>query len=367
MAKIMDYILWRGDLSFDLVPINQVDIAVLTQLSLLDFSKVIKPGEKVRMEDAFIRYDESGNDANKRVKMIIFQKIYEVFRLLSKTNRFKDVLISDFKRIYSDEPCQFEAITIHLKDDVLISYGGTDDSIAGWHEDFQLIYLNEIPAHRYGRKYLKSISRKTDKNIILCGHSKGANIAMKTILDAPDDVVDRIKNVYCFDGPGINKEHYDEAVVEHKIDKIISYIPYRSSIGKLFDHYEKVKIVECDANLLFQHDVLTWHVETNDFIYVEEESPESVYLDSHIKKLVLDLDMNSRELFVSALFNILYYSNIYKYEDIAPNRTKILSNVLKLSKEERKVFNTVFLNGVLRDAQIRKMLISILVEKNKIV
>ena len=73
------------------------------------------------------------------------------------------------------------------------------------------------------------------------------------------------------------KEHYDEAVVERKIDKIISYIPYRSSIGKLFDHYEKVKIVECDANLLFQHDVLTWHVETNDFIYVEEESPRGVH------------------------------------------------------------------------------------------
>ena len=77
--------------------------------------------------------------------------------------------------------------------------------------------------------------------------------------------------------------------------------------------------------------------------------------------------MDSRKLFVSALFNILYYSNIYKYEDIAPNKSKILSNVLKLTKEERKVFNTVFLNGVLRDAQIRKMLISILVEKNKIV
>jgi hypothetical protein len=210
------------------------------------------------------------------------------------------------------------------------------------------------------------MSKKYDKNIMLCGHSKGAHIAMNTLLMAPDNIINKILKVYCFDGPGINKKDFDNELYKERIEKITSYIPYRSSIGKLFDHYEKYKIVKCSANLLFQHDVLTWHVTTTDFIYSNTESEDSIHLDSCVKKLIAELDEETKKTFVSSLFNVLYISDVANYRDAIKSKRKIVGNVLRLKKEERKIFNKVILKGMLKDPKIRKMLLSILLEKNKI-
>lgn len=367
MSRIIDYIKWRGDITFDTFPINQVDIAALTQLSLLDFTNVISGDEQITLKEAFERYDATGNDSEIRGYMLTFVRIYDVFKEMSISPRYMNLLLSDYIEIFDYEnPTQFEAITIHVGKELLICYGGTDESIVGWHEDFKLLYLAEIPCHILGREYLKKIAEKYDSNLILCGHSKGANIAMHTMLDASDEIAERINKVYCYDGPGINKRDYDIGVLNQRLDRIESYIPYKSSIGKLFEHYEKYHIVECSANLVFQHDLLTWHVMRSDFIYREKESQDSVYLDGHVKKVLYELSDDEAEKLVSAIFHVIYSSGIKNTGQLLITKAKLTSNVMKLSKEEKKMFNKVIYDGMLKDPRIRKMLLSIFVEKKKI-
>ena len=41
MANILDYILWRGDLSFEMSPFNEVDNLILSKLAYLNFSAIV--------------------------------------------------------------------------------------------------------------------------------------------------------------------------------------------------------------------------------------------------------------------------------------------------------------------------------------
>ena len=43
--NIIDYIKWRGDLSFDIDDLNEVDIAILSQLPLLNIQDVFSKNE----------------------------------------------------------------------------------------------------------------------------------------------------------------------------------------------------------------------------------------------------------------------------------------------------------------------------------
>ena len=366
MSRIIDYIYWRGDLSFKQEPFNAIDAAIFSQLSVLDFDDIVpEVGEGIPLWRLFELYIEKGYKVSDPVGLLISNKHHYLFQAVAKAPRYKDLLCSNYIRIYEENnPCQFEAMTFSFDNNVLISFGGTDDTILGWHEDFELLYLEEIPAHKYGKKYLEKIAGITDKEIILCGHSKGANIAMEVLLNTTDEIFDRIPKVYCFDGPGISQKEYHQAVIDGRIDKIISYVPYRASIGKLFNHYEEVKIVECTANLAFQHDLLTWHIFRNDFIYKEHLSSDSVYLDIHLKKIIHELSFEEKKTFVSALFNLFYATGAKTLLELANSKARFVNSFLKLPKDEKVILNNILVKKIMNDARMRKIFLSFVKEFN---
>lgn len=358
MARIIDYVSWRGDLSFEQDSFNPVDAAIFSQLSLLDFDDIVPAnGEGTPLWKVFELYLEKGYKLSDPVGLLVSNKQHYLFEAISKAPRYKDLMLSNYVRIYDEEnPCQFEAMTIELPDKMLISFGGTDDTILGWHEDFQLLYLEEIPCHKHGKKFLKTVAKNTDKEIVLIGHSKGANIAMEVLLDSEKNLFDRIPYVYCFDGPGISQKVYESALLSNRINKIVSYVPYKSSIGKLFNHYEEFKIVECTANIAFQHDIVTWHVARNDFIYKENVSADSVYLDIHLKKLINEMNIEERKLFVQALFRLLKSMDSKTLTELYKNKAKFLPNFLKLKKEEKDILNKLLVQKIMGDPKMRKIL-----------
>lgn len=366
MSRILDYVNWRGDLSFEQEPFNQIDAAIFSQFSLLDFDGIVPNSGKGRpLWEVFELYLGKGYRVKDPVSLLISNKQHYLFEAAAKAPRYKDLLVSNYVRIYEEKnPCQFEAMTVNLGDKILISFGGTDDTILGWHEDFELLYLEEIPCHKYGKKYLSKVAKTTENDILICGHSKGANIAMEVLLSASEDLFARIPKVYCFDGPGISQKEYDKAVVDGRISKIISYVPYRTSIGKLFNHYEEFKIVECTANLAFQHDLLTWHIYRNDFIYKDHVSADSVYLDIHLKKIINELSMEQKKLFVSALFNLFYYTGAKTLTELYASKAKFVTTFLKLTKEEKNILNEVLVKKVLNDPRMRKIFLSFFKEFN---
>ena len=368
MSRIIDYVNWRGDLSFVQEPFNQIDAAIFSQLSLLDFDNIVPTdGKQIPLHEVFNRYLTKGYKIDEPLGLFISNKQHYLFEAVSKAPRYKDLMVGNYQRIYDEKnPCQFEAMTIDLGDEILISFGGTDDTILGWHEDFELLYLEEIPCHKHGNKYLKKVLASIDKHVFICGHSKGANVAMEVTLAASDEHLNRIKKVYCFDGPGFRKHEIDNPIAKERIKKIISYIPYKASIGKLFDHYEEYKIVECTANLAYQHDLLTWHVYRNDFVYKDNVSADSVYIDIHLRKMIKSMPFDERKSFVSALFNLLYSTGAKTLIELYDNRNKLLNNILKLSKEDKNILNNILIKEILNDPRMRKILFGFVKEfKNR--
>ena len=50
MPNMLDYLKWRGDLSFDQDPFNEIDNLILTRFSYLPLEKLIKEGEKLKIK-----------------------------------------------------------------------------------------------------------------------------------------------------------------------------------------------------------------------------------------------------------------------------------------------------------------------------
>lgn len=89
------------------------------------------------------------------------------------------------EHINQGEQTQFAAATFQLPDGhkrrkptykgtLVISFRGTDDSLIGWKEDFNMAFQYPVPAQRSASAYLDMVARLWEGPIILVGHSKEA-------------------------------------------------------------------------------------------------------------------------------------------------------------------------------------------------
>ena len=81
-------------------------------------------------------------------------------------------------RIVTEAEQQFSAVEIVLDDGTsYISFRGTDDTIIGWKEDFNLS-TGVVPAQERAVEYMQRISDKAYGMLRVGGHSKGGNLAV---------------------------------------------------------------------------------------------------------------------------------------------------------------------------------------------
>ena len=106
---------------------------------------------------------------------------------------------------------QFAALTIETGDGRLyLSFRGTDDTLAGWREDFELACMPEVPAQKKALQYVEEVARQFPrKKLRLGGHSKGGNLAVYAGVFCPAAVQRRIAAVWSNDGPGFHTDLLD--------------------------------------------------------------------------------------------------------------------------------------------------------------
>ena len=102
---------------------------------------------------------------------------------------------------------QFAAMAVELGDrSVYLAFRGTDDTIAGWKEDFLLGCVPEVPAQKKAADYTRRAARVYPRrHLVLGGHSKGGNLAVYAGIFCPEAVQNRITAVYSNDGPGFGE------------------------------------------------------------------------------------------------------------------------------------------------------------------
>ena len=340
MANINDYLNWRGDLPINKnFPFNEIDALILARFSYLPFHK-IKMNSKETIENISKRMKDFSNDD------FIYNGDKELISNLGKSARFKEMLVTDFVRNTSKKhEEQFCAITIHVSNkEIYVSYIGTDSTINGWKEDFNMMFLEKIPCQISGMNYLTKIGEKHPFcKIRIGGHSKGGNIAIFSALNVAKKIQSKIIKVYNYDGPGFRKEIIEQYENSSILNKVETYIPQDSVVGRLLYHKEKITIVHSLEKGVLQHDIFSWEVLNDDFIYSEKITDESEDIDKTITTWFEETSNEQRKIVVDTVFDILYSTENENVKDLTQNIAKKVTKAIKaynsISKEEKETIN----------------------------
>ena len=316
MANVINYIKWRGDLSFGRSAFNEVDNLALSLLVYNDFSGIV-PGK-----------DEEGSISVKRA----CAKFLESYNLegapktdfgwvpyyMGPSKRFGELRLSDYLDIKDTErDMMITAFTVHLPGDALyVSFRGTTMEIDDWRMDFQISF-EEIKAQKAAVKYLNHILNKYSGDVYVGGHSKGGNLALYAAMHLSDEDQGRVKHIYSNDGPGFCPELIDMKKFEAIKWKLTHIIPTYSIVGMLFELPVPHKIVASDATKLLQHSGMTWQVEGDHFVKRKHVTEESAGLNRVIDDWIGNATMEQRKAFTKDMFDSMKSGGAVSLEDIS--------------------------------------------------
>ena len=346
MANLMDYLDWRGDLTLEISPFNEVDALILAELSFVDFDGIVPPPELGRglplneaAEAFFARH--GGKDVPMGV--LVPDTISKMLRKLMTSPRFRYMTLNGYTALLDDSiEQQFAALTIDLGNgSIYISFRGTDDTIVGWKEDFNMAFTPEIPAQKYAAEYLRQVSAALPfRPLLVGGHSKGGNLAVYAAVFCGQDVQNRILAVYNNDGPGFYSSLL--SLPEHKpvAGKITTLLPESSVVGMLLEHEEAYQVVRSTQVGLMQHDGFSWQVKGERFEHLTELAEGGKIIDQTLRSFLRELTEPQRVQFVDTLFAILTCTDASTLTDLKEGGLKTASAMVKalqkLDKPTRK-------------------------------
>lgn len=344
MANVIDYLKWRGDITFEQVKLNEVDNLILSQLAFVDFTGIVPAdpaAPPVTLKQAAMQFFFA-NDVkkNSRPGLIISPLTYKMFHLMANTKRFANVQLSAYvKEIDLEQEKQFSAITVRLKEKMsYISICGTDDTIVGWKEDFNLSFWDEIPSQRRVVEYVNAICTTQGGNFYVGGHSKGGHLALYAAVKCAPEHKNRIVAAFSNDGPGFSKTF--TALPEYKAaeSKFHIYMPQNSIVGMFFENRDKRRVVKSKQVGVFQHDGMSWEVMGSSFVRVKKlgrEAINTVLLNERIHAMPIE----ARKHFVDVLFGLLESTGVKTLSELNAGSLKHLITMIKtfndLDKKER--------------------------------
>ena len=341
MSNIMKYLETRGNLTFKQDNINEVDKIILTRFSYLPFKEI-----------SLDKKDNIENISNKMkdlsVEKFIWKEDKKFILKLGKTKRYKDLKVTDYREIFdSQAEKQFAAITIWLSHRVkYISFRGTDMSLVGWKEDFNMSFMKDIPSQKEAVEYLNEIGRKYFGKLIVGGHSKGGNIAIYSSIFCENKIKRKIKEIINADGPGFDKTITTTENYLKILDRIYTYIPQSSVIGRLLEHEDNYEIVYSTQKGLMQHDIYSWQVEGPNLKRIENLTDDSQFVNKVVRNWLQNTTPKQRENFVNIIYDVLISTDAKDVNDFGIDTLKKIRTVIKsyknIEKEDRKEIEEMF-------------------------
>ena len=257
--------------------------------------------------------------------------------LVLSSKRFAGIkLVGHVNNVDKATETQFCATSILLEDGSLfISYRGTDDSLVGWKENFNMSFMSTIPAQLSAAKYINQASALSSKKIYLGGHSKGGNLAIYAAVKCREDVKKRIDTVFCNDGPGFSRKFLDAADYKETKPKIKSFIPQSSVVGLLLEHDENYEVIKSSERGLMQHNPLSWEVLGASFIKLNAITKESRMIDRKFKAWLSEMSAKQREDFVDAVYEVFSSTSAATLTDLGADKFKLIKALGGMSDENK--------------------------------
>lgn len=331
MGNIMDYISWRGDLSFAQSEFNEVDnliLACFSYVNLDGISAVTKQkgiGLKKLTEEFMKLHTMKELEADKSfIRLAPFMMME-----MAKSVRFGKCVVRNYVNdIVTEAEQQFAAMEIVLEDGTsYVSFRGTDDTIIGWKEDFNLS-TGVVPAQKRAIEYLQKISEHTDGMLRVGGHSKGGNLAIYGSVMCKS-AHEKILEIYSNDGPGFSREFQELPETKEMMPKIIRIIPEYSIIGTLLEHEKEPVIVASSSKGLLQHDGFSWEVQGPALVRRDSLNKTALRFIEILHKWIDGMDMEQKRLLIEDLFATLQASGYENLSEVQSGGLKSLAAMVK--------------------------------------
>ena len=331
MGNIMDYISWRGDLSFEQSQFNEVDnliLACFSYVNLDGISAVTKQkgiGLKKLTEEFMKLHTMKELEADKSfIRLAPFMMME-----MAKSVRFGKCVVRNYVNdIVTEAEQQFAAMEIVLEDGTsYVSFRGTDDTIIGWKEDFNLS-TGVVPAQKRAIEYLQKISEHTDGMLRVGGHSKGGNLAIYGSVMCKS-AHEKILEIYSNDGPGFSREFQELPETKEMMPKIIRIIPEYSIIGTLLEHEKEPVIVASSSKGLLQHDGFSGEVQGPALVRRDSLNKTALRFIEILHKWIDGMDMEQKRLLIEDLFATLQASGYENLSEVQSGGLKSLAAMVK--------------------------------------
>lgn len=352
---IFDYLKWRGDLSFTAVPANEIDYAILAQIAYCPFEKLEKgfKGKTLGKINPLLYTEEKADSSWEWQK-----KLRILWKTIPDCPRFADLKLADFKAVFKpEEDTQFAVATFAVGTTAIVAYRGTDLSIVGWRENFRLGYESPVPAQALAVDYLDKLPEKYTA-VYLCGHSKGGNLAMYAASHCKKKA--RVKEIYNFDGPGLDDDTLKSKGWKQTEKKIHSFVPESSIVGMLLGYALNYKVVDADSVSILQHNNFNWQLDGPSFKEAEKLTTSSIMLNAAVHGLLNEISVEERKVFIQALFKILEASECTRSDEVLKMLVKNLPSIVKtgkgLSSEEKEILDkvqSVFIGKLASSAKLK--------------
>lgn len=349
MAHLIDYLEKVENLTFDQEPLNILDKVCINEIGYLTYEKWFTASDlkkPINLHDF-----AEGKELNPDYSFMVTKERVELAEAMVRSRRFASLSLNNYRSVLDKEvEKQFAAMIFNLPelDYHQLVFRGTDDSVIGWKEDFQLTYSREIPAHRSAMTFLEEHLPNLSGRTTVSGHSKGGNLALYSAVQSSTALREKISELLLLDSPGLMKSLLEKPSYQELKAKMIVIRPQDSVVGVMLYWDRPAQLVAAEGIGFAQHNALTWEVDltTNDFVYEDQPTELSQRLEETFQEWIETLPNQELKQVCDLVFDTILDSGIESLDDIGiqalPQLGQMLQEFGNLSDKQKKVLQDGF-------------------------
>lgn len=349
MPNLIDYLEKVKELTFDQEPLNILDKVCINEIGYLTYEKWLTASD---LKKSINLHDfAEGKELNPDYSFMVTKERVELAEAIVRSRRFASLSLSNYRSVLDKEvEKQFAAMIFSLPelDYHQLVFRGTDDSVIGWKEDFQLTYSREIPAHRSAMTFLEDHLPNLSGHITVSGHSKGGNLALYSAVQSSTSLREKIAELLLLDSPGLMKSLLEKPSYQELKAKMIVIRPQDSVVGVMLYWDRPAQLVAAEGIGFAQHNALTWEVDlaANDFAYEDQPTELSQRLEETFQEWIETLPNQELKQVCDLVFDTILDSGIESLDDIGiqalPQIGQMLQEFGNLSDKQKKVLQDGF-------------------------
>ena len=345
MASIRGFLKQNGNKSFLDFPFCEADLVVIALLSYCNYEQSSITKNKDLYNSFTNIRDFMDENTKKRITNNFFKpdEFLSFLEIFNKSSRYDDVKLGFFEENKSNRnEIQFFGLTFFIDDKIFITFRGTDRSVVGWQEDFDLVLKDVIPSQEEAKNYLFKMVNLLKKPVYVLGHSKGGNLAYFAYYFNDINVQDMVIKVYNLDGPGFKFD--TKKLYKKNKEKLVKIVPHDDVVGILLNDPSELIICKSSEVNVNAHDLLTWQFDFfNKYKTLTRTKELTIYSETlriTINEFIKEIGIDNVKDVKTAIFEIVKINKvkdvIYIYEAALKNIHNGLTEMRRENPEQVK-------------------------------